>query len=371
MKKLFYSFNKILEISEKEKTPAIVIVGGKGNGKTYSVIEHYLEIFLTKGYCLRYLRRYADSIRPKAIQSLLKPQIKNITIMSGGKYNNYMYYQNRFYLTKTDKNGNKIAKCNNPFIICGALNAVESYTGADEGQCSAIFFDEFLSREKELKDEFNSLMIYHNNCLRNRTEVYTPLILVGNTVSRTSSLSKDFGINLFNLTKGEITIVKNSKKETVAVVEYCETTQKMDNAGKTIYSKFAKDVKMIYSGDWQVSNYPRLSVYKYESSTNILNVLLKKDEIELILSFNIYKNNVYGYVKQRERENIDIICINRVDITPPNTFTHFDLNIKFFKLWLKLNSSQKIFFKNCEVGELYRDFLLNFKNGEPLGRVYN
>ena len=148
----YYSPVPIIEYAEKIQCPCIGIAGGKGNGKTYGIILYYLKQRMETGRPLRYLRRYRESIAPKALQSLCRPHKQTLINLSGGKFNDFQYFQNRFWLIRRDDSGKIVEKDRQPFIIASALNTVEANTGADEGECSAVFYDEFLSREKELSD---------------------------------------------------------------------------------------------------------------------------------------------------------------------------------------------------------------------------
>lgn len=370
-KKQFYNVNPIIELAEKEKSPVIIIVGGKGNGKTYGIIEKYLEEYLKTGKILRYLRRYRESITNKAIMSLLLMQKKNIAILSGGKYNSYYYYRNRFYLCREDSEGNKVLKDPNPFIVCSALNSTEGFTGADEGECSAIFFDEFLSRERELKDEFTNLMIFHNNCIRNRTDNFTPLILVGNTMTKNSTLAREFGVDLYKLNKGEKQIIKNKKKETVAVAEYCDTTTKMETAGEKIYSRYDNSkVKMIYTGDWCIGNYPRIQSRYIDSSSRILSIMMKANT-PIIVELRRYKKYVFAYVKIFKDDDFNILLTT--DITPlkPNIYNYYPDDIKCFRILSELAFNNHIYFESGECGELFKNFLTNLRGASRLSMCYS
>lgn len=367
----FYDCGQLLDRAQQKNCPTVIIVGGKGNGKTFSILAKYIDEYLRTGKVLRYLRRYKESITPKALQSLLLPQYKNITISSGGKYNSYVYYRNRFYLAKKDNEGNVIKKDKNPCIICNALNSVEGFTGADEGQCSAIFFDEFISRERELPDEFASLMIYHNNCIRNRTDEYTPLILVGNTMSRNSTLAKDFGVNLYNLTKGSVYEYYNKSNDILCICEYCDTTDKMRKAGNKIYSRYNDSkVRMIYTGDWSIANYPRIKNRYLDNSDIIFTFALKANKM-LNVEIRVYNSYIFAYVTVRdESDKYDILVTT--DVTP----LHIDIynyyaNVPVFNKLKSLILQNQVFFRDGECGEMFRDFMTNLRGADFVRSCYH
>lgn len=369
----YYTPVPIIRYAEKIGCPVIGIAGGKGNGKTFGIIYYYLKERLKTGRILRYLRRYRESIAPKAIQSLCKPQRQNLINLTKGEYNDFQYYQNRFWLIRRNENGDIEHKDIQPFIVCSALNSVEGFTGADEGECSAIFYDEFLSREKELQDEFYSLMIFHSNCTRDR-RYFCPLILVGNTVTRNSSLITNFGVDLYSMQKGEITVVKNSKKEPTIVFEYCNDAPVMQEAGNVFYSRFENDrIKMIYKGDWTVANYPMLPSQELKNAFKLASIkIISPANCALLFSFMRQGDNLFGYVCRYDDDTIPHICtmINKTYVFKKPNYINYLPNKGLFKVFARLIYTRNVYFESMEIGEYFRDFLKNLTGASQLISVY-
>lgn len=369
-----YSADPVINYAEKIKCPVVGIAGGKGNGKTYDIIRKYLKQRCDSGKLLRYLRRYRESISPKALQSLCKPQRQNLINYSGGEYNDFQYYQNRFFMVRRNDSGDILQKDPQPFMVCSALNSVEGFTGADEGECSAIFYDEMLSREKELQDEFYSLMIFHNNCIRNRTDIYCPLILVGNTVTRNSSLVTNFGVDLYSMKKGEITVVKNSRKEPTIVFEFCTDAPVMQEAADTYYSRFENDrIKMIYKGDWTVSNYPMLPKQELDSAFLLANIkIISPANCALLFSFMRTGDILFGYVQRFTDDDTPHLCtmINKTYIFKKPGYINYLPSKGLFKTFSRLIYTKNVYFDSMETGEYFRDFLKNLTGAQNLVGVY-
>lgn len=372
---LHYDPNPVIDYAESIGCPAVGIAGGKGNGKTYGIILRYLRRFIDNHKPLRYLRRYKESISRKALMSLCNPQKQNLINLTGGKYNDFQYFANRFYLIRREE-GKIVDKELQPFMICSALNSVESSTGADEGECCAIFYDEFLSREKELPDEFYDLMIFHNNCTRNRTENYCPLILVGNTVTRGSSLARNFGVNLYKMKKGSITVVKNSKDEPTMVFEYCDEVEVMQQAADTYYKRFESDrLNMIYHGDWTTSNYPYMPLQQRtaDATSITIKIVCRESDSALIYTFcRTAQGRIYGSVErdtgEREKHTAQLINITRA-FKDRNVFNYLPQQ-GIFRQFMKLVYTKNTYFEDCESGEMFRDFLKTFKGCEAIANVY-
>lgn len=369
----YYSPVPIIEYAEKIGSPTVGIAGGKGNGKTYGLLLYYLKERLNKNRVLRYLRRYKESIAPKALQSLCKPQRQNLINLTAGKYNDFQYFQNRFWFVRRDDSGKIVDKDHTPFIICSALNSVELNTGADEGECSAIFYDEFLSREKELQDEFYNLMIFCSNCRRDRV-YFCPLILVGNTVTRDSSLIKNFGVDMYNIKKGEITVVNNSKREPIIVFEYCAEAPVMKDAGDAFFSRFENErIKMIYKGDWTTGNYPYLPQQERDSSIIMLQLkIVLRDKIALLFEFHRISDRLYGYVRRYDDDEIPCIAtlINKQQVYKDMHIFNYLPSGGIFKQFAKLIYTHNVYFSDMQTGEYFRDFLKNCRGAEALQNVY-
>jgi len=371
----YYSARPILDYAKSINCPFVGIAGGKGNGKTYDIIRIGLNERIKNGYIMRYLRRYAESIKPKAIRSLCKPHRQTLINLTEGKYNDFNYYQNRFWLVRRDETGKIVEKDNEPFMICNALNSVEAFTGTDEGECSMIFYDEFLSREKELADEYYNLMIFHSNCVRNRVNKWTPLILVGNTVTRNSCLITEFGVNLYDMKKGEITVVKNSKGEAKIVFEYCDEVEVMQEAADVYYNRFNDNdrIKMIYKGDWTIGNYPHTNQQTIKSSTMLARIkIIAPSNRAICFEFRHYNDrDLFGYVKSYDNDLLPKICtfINK-DMMLKNDVFNYLPQRGIFKKFIALVYTRNVFFENCEVGEQFRDFLKNFTGAAAIANVY-
>lgn len=371
----YYSARPILDYAKSINCPFVGIAGGKGNGKTYDIIRIGLNERIKNGYIMRYLRRYAESIKPKAIQSLCKPHRQTLINLTEGKYNDFNYYQNRFWLVRRDETGKIVEKDNEPFIVCNALNSVEAFTGTDEGECSMIFYDEFLSREKELADEYYNLMIFHSNCVRNRVNKWTPLVLVGNTVTRNSCLITEFGVNLYDMKKGEITVVKNSKGEAKIVFEYCDEVEVMQEAADVYYNRFNDNdrIKMIYKGDWTIGNYPHTNEQTIKSSTMLARIkIIAPSNRAICFEFRYYNDrDLFGYVKSYDNDLLPKICtfINK-DMMLKNDVFNYLPQRGIFKKFIALVYTRNVFFENCEVGEQFRDFLKNFTGAAAIANVY-
>ena len=369
----YYSIMPLIEYAKSIRCPFIAAIGGKGNGKTFSSLKYALKERVEQDFICRYVRRYDKTITAKNIQSLCNPLRQDLINLTKGEYNAFKYWQNRFYFVRVDSNGKELDRCKKPFMIVSALNSVEMSTGADEGEISCIIYDEVLSREKELSDEFNSLMIFHSNCIRNRTDRYIPLIMLGNTFSRKSILLSDFGVNLYQLKQGEITVI-NNKKSPVLCIEYCGVSEKMEKSGIAYYERFNNDkVKMIYKGDWSVGNYPRCSSQFIQNSDCIFSLQCQSPSGKMLscdmMMYEGRKPYVYIYQCIYDKEYDFRIYTSKTGAFKINESNYIS-NRGIFKTYQTLIFTKQCYFESAETGEMFRDFLNTVTNGAKLATVY-
>ena len=254
----YIDINPIVEKAKELDCPFIAIIGGKGTGKTYGCIDYAIKQFFANNnrpffYCRRYDKTFTESL----CGNLIHKHKQDIINLSGGKYNAARLYGKVFSVCRemTGPNGEtkRIGKV--PIAFCRSLNNIETETGDDKGKISCVIYDEFLTRNTELKDEFNKLMILHNNATRNRTEYFCPTFLLGNTVSRDSVVAQHFGIRLRDLKRG-LNVLTNSKGQARIILYYTPETARNVEAAATYYDRFENDrINMISRGDWTLGSY--------------------------------------------------------------------------------------------------------------------
>lgn len=258
---------KLFKIKEKEfyynvadinKTNATykIIIGKRSNGKTYAIMENIIKEYFKTGNPSIYLRRYDTDIKSVAMKNIISPKLyKLIDKLSNHKYNTVEYKAKKLYLAKYDKLKDKIITSSNVLLYAYALNTWEHEKGGDVGDIYCLCFDEFLTRQSYLPDEFIQFANVVSSVKRDRTiEIY----MLGNTVNKFCPYWDEMGLyDIENQKQGTICIYTyNSDKLTVAV-EYCADSE---NTKETDYY-FAfnnPSLDMIKSGTWEESSYRHL-----------------------------------------------------------------------------------------------------------------
>ena len=255
----YIDINPIVAKAKELKCPYIAIIGGKGTGKTYGCVDYAIRDFFDKGSHrpFFYARRYDKTFTENLCGNLIQKHKQDIINLSGGKYNAARLYGKVYSVCReiTGANGETKRVGKIPIAYCRSLNNIETETGDDKDDISCIIYDEFLTRNTELKDEFNKIQILHNNCTRNRTDRFIPMFLLGNTVSRDSAVAERFGIRLRDLKRG-LNVFENRSNQVRIILYYTPETEKNIEAAAAYYDRFEDArINMISRGDWTLGTY--------------------------------------------------------------------------------------------------------------------
>ena len=85
-------------------------------------------------------------------------------------YNSIFYRSNCFYLC-CYQDGVKVAQDKKPFCRCYAINTAETTKGQDVGEIKYIFFDEFITRQFYLANEFILFQNLLSSIVRHRAGI--------------------------------------------------------------------------------------------------------------------------------------------------------------------------------------------------------
>lgn len=255
----FIDIHPIYNYAESINCPYIAIIGGKGTGKTWGCVEKAVQDFYKSDmkHPFFYVRRYDKTFTKSICGNLLNSHRQSIINLSGGKHNTAELRGKIFEVMNKTTTSTGVEKSLNKKIIayCRSMNNVETETGDDKGEISCGIYDEFLSRDGELKDEFLKIQILHSNMLRNRTDRFVPLWLLGNTVSRDSQVAEQFGIKLRDLKRG-LNVYRNKQGIPRIVLYYTPETAANTESATMYYDRFENShINMISHGDWVLGTY--------------------------------------------------------------------------------------------------------------------
>ena len=216
------STNQYYDISGIDALNAVynLIYGKRSNGKTYSVCRKIVDGYLDEGLPSALIRRLDEMIKPKNISELFNPHIDYIIDKTEGKYNAIEYRANAFYLC-CYQDGVLILRDKKPFCRTYAINTAETTKGQDAGEVKYILFDEFITRQFYLTNEF---VLYQNllsSIIRDRATA--KIYMVANTVSKYCPYFREMGLTRMRDQKqGTIDLYTMGATNTKIAVEYAD-----------------------------------------------------------------------------------------------------------------------------------------------------
>lgn len=226
------------------KADFMIAIGQRGNGKTFGILNYFLDQYkkTKKRFC--YLRRWDEDVKAFRMEQLFAP-FRNLIDQLFGEEFSIVYSRHKFYLV--NGNGTKVDTLGYVLSISSSAHTKSiAYTNV-----GFILYDEFIrmAGEQELRDEMSRFDNTLSTIIRgDNTNV--KVFMLANTVSKYSPFFLRFGIDINKIEQGSIT-VKDIPLETGDILkvalEYCEFNEE---ASKKI-SKYSANA-MIKSGKWEI-----------------------------------------------------------------------------------------------------------------------
>lgn len=346
----FYNSKKIDETDSIYR----VIIGQRSNGKTYDACTKILSEYKKTGRPSAYIRRFAEDIKAKNIETLFNPhELKKYT----KKYNSVQYRSNCFYFVYRDENGNIKSRDKNFFCKCFALNTWEHSKGADSGIFKYVVFDEFISRSGYLANEFTHFQNLLSSIIRDRQDII--IYMIANTVSKFCPYFADMKIDIENIKQGEIHCIRTGDKKPFISVEYCDTNNQVKNKTVKYFDFENASSKMITSGEWEIPSYPHL-YFTYDKSYIIESFYIDFEHAKLNCDIMEYNENIllfiYPRTKEKEKKSGELWYTEN-----PKSVLHQDNllsgNMKIHKLVRSLINENRIYFSDNFTGDRFYNIM--------------
>ena len=353
----FYSLQSI------EKLSAIynVIIGKRSNGKTYACLEKILTNYISNGKQGAYLRRYREDFRGKRGDQLFAAHVANgvISSLTNGEYSGVKYYAGRWYLSKYDPVINKEVRADEPFCFGFSLSEMEHDKSTSYPDITTIVFDEFITRQYYLPDEFVLFMNVISTIIRGRYDV--TIYMLGNTVNKYCPYFKEMGLgHIDEMDLGTIDLYKYGDSGLSVAVERCDDPESSKSSNK--YFTFDNpSLQMITGGAWEIDIYPHLPIRYKRSEIQLIYFILFNDYIlqcEIVVTDGCIFTYIHRKTTEIQSEEKDIIFTTEYSPRP-----NFSRNIlhPVYEVHRKIASlfkAEKVFYQDNEVGELVRNYLL-------------
>ena len=344
-----------------------LIIGTRSNGKSYSVCKTIVEDYIKEGKRAVYVRRYAEEIMPKNIQTLFDPHIPLIKELTGGEWNCVFYRANEFRLAYYDDEEGKITnKDETPFCITRAVNTWETTKGADVGHISLICFDEFMTRNAYIRDEFICFANLCSSIIRDRKDCV--IYMLANTVNQYCPYWEEFGIeDITQMEQGEIRVYTYPNSKMKLAIEYCSPAITTKEVNDNFFAFENAQLAVIQSGAWEMAQYPRPPYRIFEQDVKYRFYLEFGGQLlcgEIVKPINKNKRNDLFIFFHRQTKDMEIDDKTVFYSTAPTTsICHVrylkDQPTEIHRLIASLIMKNHMYFATNEVGEVVRNFLLD------------
>lgn len=270
-KSAYYSLEKIKQTCSDVN----IIIGQRGNGKSYAVYKEALKLYKETGKRTCLIRRWKSDLVGYQTEQLYMPLQKEIELIFGEGYT-VIYYRHKFYLV--NKDGEK----EDFFLYTLSLSEASHTKSIPFVNVGMIVFDEFIQMagEPTLRDEKQKYETVVSTICRDKTDIV--FYLLANTVSKFSWVFLYYGILIDNVKQGEI-VTKELPVEDSGLIlrvslEYCAEN-------KTIGEKTGKYTtsKMISKGYWQIPETDSIPTVKGEVVNDKLLFSIYDYEAEVII----------------------------------------------------------------------------------------
>lgn len=328
-------------IDKYPKARYYYILGGRGCGKTYPVIQKAIKDAIDGKGVFAYIRRYKESLKTRNLEMLISPHDKFVEEYTDGVWNKIKYWRGCFYLERWEPNDNGVMERvdKNPVPIGGAwsMNTWESDKGpdfgADKGGVAHIIVDEVLSKAGQyLSDEWSIVQNVISSLVRDRWEQDTKIWMLANPISKWNNpYFRNMGFSKKLIEEPGTTEVqyKGENDEITMTAVFCYIAAITDKYGNVkeidenrtnVYNNFFAfshskgKSKSITHGFWEMEDSARLPSGTYDNSTKNRTIYLIFEEEKLAIDIMRYDPSgvyyMFCYPTQKIREKTYYITLN-------------------------------------------------------------
>ena len=338
-----------------------VVFGERSNGKTYSALDYAIERYKKNGEQFAYVRRWGEDIRKKNLSELFSGHAENgrIKQLFNGEWNQIYYGMSKFYLEKTLDDGS-IERSQDNCGFAFDLNSMEHSKSLSFPRVTTIIFDEFMSRNGYLPNEWVLFANTLSTIIRHRNNV--KILMLGNTVNKYCPYFAEMGLNHIKDQKpGTVDVYHYGDSDLTVVAEYTGTSVRQGGKASDVYFSFDNpELKMITGGDWEIAIYPHLQV-KYRPKDVIYNFFVEFEEDLLhgeIISLDtgpfIFLHRKTTPIKHED----DIVYTTRPDERWNYRMCLTKHSDKLSLFIMKCVRENRVFYSTNEIGEVFRNYVM-------------
>lgn len=358
MKQQYYSLKKI----DQKQSHYAVIFGERSNGKTYAVLKKIIENWFRNKKQGAIIRRWQDDFKSKRGATMFNALNDVVQKESNGAFDHVDYYGGRFYMAcwqVMPSGERKSIRDDIPFCYGFALSAMEHDKSTSYPDITIILFDEFITRDMYLNDEFILFMNVVSTIVRQRRDV--KIYMLGNTVNKFCPYFAEMGLShVKDMEPGQIDLYKYGDSELLVAVERTGTSQHNKKESDVYFAFNNPKLQMITHGSWEIDIYPHLD--GHFKSGDILHsyFILWEDEI-LQADIIIDDRSFYTFIHRKTTEIKDPDNDIIYQIESDKRYNYYkNLKKPIDNISRKITNfykTYKVFYQDNEVGEIVRNYL--------------
>ena len=362
----YYSLDEI----KKEHAHYNLIFGERSNGKTFAVLSEIVSNYYKYGKQGAYIRRMSEDFTGKRgatlFEALIDSDGKNtISELTEGYWTSVYYYGSRWYLcnyVEKDNGEYERETDETPFCYGFAISATEHEKGVGYPNITTVCFDEFITRQVYLRDEFILFMNTLSTIIRQRDDVI--IYMLGNTVNKYCPYFKEMGLrHIDKMTQGTIDVYAINHvdgKQLRIAVEYCKPNTKGKKSD--FYFSFDNDkLQMITRGMWEIDIYPHCPC-KYKPKDILFTYFIEFEgsllQCEIIQTNELYFTYIHLKTTPLKNPYGDLIYSTKHDVRPnwrrKITTPYSDIEKRVYTFF----KNEKVFYQDNEIGEIVRNYLM-------------
>ncbi len=354
----YYSLDNILKIGAHYN----IIFGERSNGKTYACLKMAIERYFKYNETSAYVRRYKEDFIGKRGSALFQSIVANdvVSELTNGLFDGVSYYAGKWYLSTFDAKLNKAVREPFPFCYGFALSDMEHDKSTSFPSITTIIFDEFISRNGYMFDEFVTFMNVVSTIVRQRNDV--KIFMLGNTVNQYCPYFEEFGLtHISEMVKGDIDVYSYGESELKVAVEYANSIS--DSKPSDLYFAFDNPkLDMIKNGSWELGMYPHLP-YRFTDNDVIFTFFIefKSSVVQCEIVNSGSDIFIFCHIKTTPIKYPETDLIYTLEFSPRPNYVNKIFqppNKKILINIARLFLQGKVFYQNNTVGEIVRNFII-------------
>lgn len=350
--------------------------GERSSGKTTAFESVFLIDYVESGYenqcCI--IRRWEEDFKNNNGAQMWEVfnhewvdkdgKTRTIKELTKGRFNAIRYWARKWYLVRYSEDGKIEESDDKPFCYGFGITSEEHYKSTSYPKIKWILFDEFITRDYYIPNEFVKFQNLLSTIIRKRDNVI--ICMCGNTINQYCPYFKEMGLTGISKQKqGSIDIYSYGDTELKVAVEYStiDKTNKKATASNKYFAFNNPKLKMITNGNWEMDIYPHLPCDYDVSEIKGMFFIRFEDQLlqcEIISSHKIKAVFVFIHRKTTPIKEGDKNLVFqqendvRLNYRRKINVCFDDAGKKIWSLFVK----EQVFYQDNEIGEVVRNYLI-------------